>query len=114
MKSKNFKNWNKKSGKLLFDHIVFHTKYNRPMLANYIGVKAKTIICNILKETVIKWFDMVSFFENWTASTKEGTLEHQIAILCWEIFFLISIPLIEIIVIGLVLFNCYDNPYFPW
>ena len=50
MKSKNFKNWHKKSGKLLFDHIVFHTKFNRPMLANYIGIKAKTIICDILKD----------------------------------------------------------------
>ena len=49
MKSKNFKNRNKKSGKLLSDHIVFHTKYNRPMLVNYISIKAKIIICDILK-----------------------------------------------------------------
>ena len=50
MKSKNFKNRIKKSGKLLFDHIVFHAKYNRPMLVNNISIKAKKIICDILKD----------------------------------------------------------------
>ncbi len=50
MKSKNFKNWNKKQGRLLYDHIVFHVKYNRPMLVDYIAIKAKEIICDLLKD----------------------------------------------------------------
>jgi putative transposase len=50
MKSKNFKNRNKKSGKLLYDHIIFHVKYNRPMLVDHIAIKAKEIICDQLKD----------------------------------------------------------------
>jgi len=54
MKSKNFKNWNKKPGRLLFDHIVFHTKYNRKMLTGDIRTRAKEIICNILDKNHCK------------------------------------------------------------
>ncbi len=48
MKSKTVSNRNKKQGKLLFDHIVFHTKYNRPMLKGKIRSRAKQIIQDVL------------------------------------------------------------------
>ena len=51
MKSKNFKNWNKKLGKLLFDHIIFHVKYNRPMLVDHIAIKAKKTLKKFVQNT---------------------------------------------------------------
>lgn len=50
MKSKTVKNWNKKPRKLLYDHITFHTKYNRPILKGKIRSKAKQIICEVLDD----------------------------------------------------------------
>ena len=54
MKSKNFKNWNKKQGRLLFDHIVFHVKYNKKMLIGDIPTRAKEIICKVLERNQCK------------------------------------------------------------
>ena len=54
MKSKNFKNWYKKHGRLLYDHIVFHVKYNKKMLNGGIPVRAKEIICNVLERNKCK------------------------------------------------------------
>ncbi|MFX1588297.1 MAG: IS200/IS605 family transposase [Promethearchaeota archaeon] len=50
MKSKTVKNRNKKPGKLLYDHVIFHTKYNRPMLIGKIRPRAKQIICDVLND----------------------------------------------------------------
>jgi putative transposase len=50
MKSKTFKNRNKKRQNLLYDHIVFHTKYNRPMLNKKIRSRAKEIICEVMDD----------------------------------------------------------------
>jgi putative transposase len=50
MKSKTFKNRNKKRQNLLYDHIVFHTKYNRPMLNKQIRSRAKEIICKVMDD----------------------------------------------------------------
>ena len=50
MKAKTVSNRNKKPVNLLFDHIVFHTKYNRPMLKGKIRSRAKEIIRNILND----------------------------------------------------------------
>ena len=50
MKSKTVKNRNKKRQNLLYDHIVFHTKYNRPMLNKKIQSRAKEIICEVLAD----------------------------------------------------------------
>ena len=50
MKSKTFKNRNKKPRKMLYDHIIFHTKYNRPMLKGKIRSRAKQIICEVLDD----------------------------------------------------------------
>jgi putative transposase len=54
MKSKNFKNWGKKQGRLLFDHIVFHVKYYKKMLTSYIPTRAKGIIQNVLERNQCK------------------------------------------------------------
>ncbi len=50
MKSKTFKNRNIKRQNLLYDHIVFHTKYNRPMLNKQIRSRAKEIICEVMDD----------------------------------------------------------------
>ena len=50
MKSKTVSNRNKKPGNLLFDHIIFHTKYNRPMLKGKIQSRAKQIIRDVLND----------------------------------------------------------------
>ena len=50
MKSKTVKNRNKKPRKLLYDHIIFHTKYNRPMLKGKIRPRAKEIIRDVLDD----------------------------------------------------------------
>ena len=50
MKSKKYKNRTNKKDRLLFDHVVFHTKYNRKLLVDYIRIKAKIIICEIIKD----------------------------------------------------------------
>ena len=49
MKSKTVSN-RKKSINMLFDHIVFHTKYNRPMLKGKIRSRAEQIICQVLDD----------------------------------------------------------------
>jgi len=54
MKSKNFKNWNKKQGRLLYDHIVFHVKYNKKLLTGDIPARAKEIIKNVLERNQCK------------------------------------------------------------
>jgi putative transposase len=50
MKSKTVKNRNKKRQNLLYDHIIFHTKYNRPMLNGKIRSRAKQIICEVMDD----------------------------------------------------------------
>ena len=50
MKSKTFKNRNKKRQNLLYDHIVFHTKYNRPMLNKQMRSRTKEIICKVMDD----------------------------------------------------------------
>ena len=50
MKSKTLKNRNKKPQNLLYDHIIFHTKYNRPMLKGKIRSRAKEIIREVLDD----------------------------------------------------------------
>lgn len=50
MKSKTVSNRNTKLRKLLYDYIIFHTKYNRPMLKGKIRFRAKQIICEILDD----------------------------------------------------------------
>ncbi len=50
MKSKTFKNRNKKRQSLLYDHIVFHTKYNRPILKGKIRSRTRQIIQDILAD----------------------------------------------------------------
>jgi len=54
MKSKNFKNRNKKQGRLLFDHIVFHVKYNKKLLTGDIPARAQEIIKNVLERNHCK------------------------------------------------------------
>jgi len=48
MKSKTYSNWNKKPGRLLYAHLVFHTKYNRKMLNGKIRDRAEEIISEVL------------------------------------------------------------------
>ena len=50
MKSKKYKNRTKKKDRLLFDHVVFHCKYNRKMLVGEITVKTKQIISEIIRD----------------------------------------------------------------
>lgn len=50
MISKTFKNRNKKRQNLLYDHIIFHTKYNRPILKGKISSRAKQIIREVLDD----------------------------------------------------------------
>jgi len=50
MKSKTVKNRNKKRQNLLYDHIVFHTKYNRPMLNKQMRSRVKVIICEVMDD----------------------------------------------------------------
>jgi len=54
MKSKNFKNWNKAQGRLLFDHIIFHVKYNKKLLTGNIPTRAQDIIKNVLERNQCK------------------------------------------------------------
>ena len=48
MKSKTFKKQTKKPVGLIYDHINFHTKYNRKVLQNNIRQRCEEIIQNIL------------------------------------------------------------------
>jgi putative transposase len=50
MKSKTFKKRTKKPVGLIYDHINFHTKYNRKVLQNDIRKRCEEIIQNILDE----------------------------------------------------------------
>jgi len=54
MKSKNIKNWNKKHSRLLYDHIVFHVKYNKKLLTGDISTRAQDIIKNVLERNQCK------------------------------------------------------------
>ena len=48
MKSESYSNRKEKPGRMLSGRLVFHTKYNRPMLKGEIQKKAKAIIRNVL------------------------------------------------------------------
>lgn len=48
MKSKTYSNRKKKPGRLLYAHLVFHTKYNRKMLNGKIQDRAEEIVSEIL------------------------------------------------------------------
>ena len=50
MKSKTAGNRTNKPVGLIYDHIVFHTKYNRPMLKAKIQKRAGEIIKNVLED----------------------------------------------------------------
>ena len=48
MKSKTYSNRKRKPGRMLYAHLVFHTKYNRRMLVERIGKRAEEIVSEIL------------------------------------------------------------------
>ena len=50
MKSKTFKKRTKKPVGLIYDHINFHTKYNRKVLQNNIRKRCEEIIQNLLND----------------------------------------------------------------
>ncbi|UCC38984.1 MAG: IS200/IS605 family transposase [Candidatus Aminicenantes bacterium] len=50
MKSKTYSNRKKKPSRLLYAHLVFHTKYNRKMLNGNIRDRAEEIVRDILKD----------------------------------------------------------------
>jgi putative transposase len=50
MKSETFQNRKEKPGRMLSGRLIFHTKYNRPMLKDNIRPKAKEIILNVLED----------------------------------------------------------------
>ncbi len=50
MKSKSFKNRTKKPVSLMYDHMIFHTKYNRKVLVNKIRRRCEEIIKNVLDD----------------------------------------------------------------
>ncbi len=50
MKSKTFKNRTKKPVGLMYDHMIFHTKYNRKVLVNKIRRRCEEIIRNVLDD----------------------------------------------------------------
>ena len=50
MKSKTFKNRTKKPVGLMYDHMIFHTKYNRKVLVNKIRRRCEEIIRNELDD----------------------------------------------------------------
>ncbi|MHA2474773.1 MAG: IS200/IS605 family transposase [Promethearchaeota archaeon] len=50
MKSKSFKNRTKKPVGLMYDHMIFHTKYNRKVLVNNIRKRCEEIIRNALDD----------------------------------------------------------------
>ncbi len=50
MKSKTYKNRTKKPVGLMYDHMIFHTKYNRKVLVNKIRRRCELIIRNVLDD----------------------------------------------------------------
>ena len=50
MKSKTFKNRTKKPVSLIYDHMIFHTKYNRKVLLNKIRRRCELIMRNVLDD----------------------------------------------------------------
>ena len=50
MKSEMYSNRKEKPGRMLSGRLVFHTKYNRPMLKGYIQKRAREIIWNVLED----------------------------------------------------------------
>ncbi len=50
MKSKTFKNRTKKPVGLMYDHMIFHCKYNRKVLVNKIRRRCEEIIRNVLDD----------------------------------------------------------------
>ena len=50
MKSKTYKNWTKKHAGLMYDHMIFHTKYNRKVLTDKIRIRCEEIMRNVLDE----------------------------------------------------------------
>jgi putative transposase len=50
MKSETYSNRKEKPGRMLSGRLVFHTKYNRPMLKAKIQKRAKEIIKNVLED----------------------------------------------------------------
>jgi putative transposase len=50
MKSKTYKNRTKKPMGLIYDHMIFHTKYNRKVLVDKIRRRCELIIRNVLDD----------------------------------------------------------------
>ncbi|UCG71046.1 MAG: transposase [Thermoplasmata archaeon] len=50
MKSKSFKNQTKKPVGLMYDHMIFHTKYNRKVLVDKIRRRCEEIIRYVLTD----------------------------------------------------------------
>ena len=50
MKSETYQNRNEKPGRMLSGRLVFHTKYNRPMLKGEIQKRTREIIRSVLED----------------------------------------------------------------
>jgi putative transposase len=50
MKSETYQNRKEKPGRMLSGRLVFHTKYNRPMIKGIVQKRAKEIIKNVLQD----------------------------------------------------------------